>query len=68
VAGPDLQDGKPAGTVFIAVASPAGARVFGPFLFPGSREQVREATVLEALARLRAELVASGGENGATLG
>jgi PncC family amidohydrolase len=68
VAGPDLQDGKPAGTVFIAVASPAGARVFGPFRFPGSREQVREATVLEALARLRDELVASGGENKATLG
>ncbi|KAL2188513.1 putative competence/damage-inducible protein CinA [Thermothelomyces heterothallicus CBS 203.75] len=60
VAGPDLQDGKPAGTVFIAVASPGGSRVFGPFKFPGSREQVREATVLEALARLRGELVASG--------
>ncbi|KAL2125934.1 hypothetical protein VTI74DRAFT_2200 [Chaetomium olivicolor] len=52
------RDGKPAGTVFIAVASPGGSRVFGPFKFPGSREQVREATVLEALARLRGELVA----------
>ncbi|KAL2263370.1 hypothetical protein VTK26DRAFT_7091 [Humicola hyalothermophila] len=58
VAGPDPQDGKPAGTVFIAVASPEGSRSFGPFKFPGSREQVREATVLEALARLRGELVA----------
>lgn len=67
VAGPDLQDGKPAGTVFIGVASPVGSRVFGPFSFPGSREQVREATVLEALARLREELVASGGENRAEL-
>jgi len=58
VAGPDLQDGKPAGTVFIAIASPEGSHVFGPFKFPGSREQVREATVMEALARLRGELVA----------
>jgi PncC family amidohydrolase len=62
VAGPDLQDGKPAGTVYIGVAGPGGGvegalRAYGPFTFPGSRERVREATVLEALARLRAVLV-----------
>ncbi|KAK4112847.1 hypothetical protein N656DRAFT_779073 [Canariomyces notabilis] len=57
VAGPDLQDGKPAGTVFIGISSPERSRAFGPFSFPGSRERVREATVLEALARLRQELV-----------
>ncbi|KAK4129343.1 hypothetical protein N657DRAFT_630253 [Parathielavia appendiculata] len=60
VAGPDEQDGKPAGTVFIGIASHwGGSRALGPFLFPGPRERVREATVMEALARLREELVAA---------
>jgi PncC family amidohydrolase len=57
VAGPDIQDGKPAGTVFIGIAWPGGSEVFGPFKFAGSREQVREATVLEALERLRDMIV-----------
>ncbi|KAI1244856.1 hypothetical protein MGN70_014733 [Eutypa lata] len=61
VAGPDPQDGKAVGTVFIGVASPEGARAWGPFSFPGSRERVREATVVEALSRLRDVLVARGG-------
>ncbi|KAK3939201.1 competence-damaged protein-domain-containing protein [Diplogelasinospora grovesii] len=63
VAGPDLQDGKPAGTVFIGIASPEGSRAWGPFCFPGPRERVREATVIEARSRLRDALVAgrSGG-------
>ncbi|GAB1313440.1 hypothetical protein MFIFM68171_03650 [Madurella fahalii] len=64
-AGPDPQDDKPPGTVYIGIASPGGSRAFGPFGFPGSRERVREATVLEALARLRDELAARGGEKGA---
>lgn len=58
VAGPDAQDGKPVGMVFIGVASPEGAKAWGPFSFPGSRERVREATVLEALSRLREALIA----------
>ncbi|KAK0641766.1 putative competence/damage-inducible protein CinA [Cercophora newfieldiana] len=58
VAGPDPQDGKPVGMVFIGVASPGGAKAWGPFSFPGSRERVREATVLEALSRLREALLA----------
>ena len=53
VAGPDPQDGKPVGTVYIGIASPAGTKAWGPFKFPGAGERVREATVLEALARLR---------------
>ncbi|KAL2270877.1 hypothetical protein VTJ83DRAFT_248 [Remersonia thermophila] len=57
VAGPDMQDGKPVGTVYIGVASRSGSRAFGPFMFPGSRDRVREATVLEALARLREVLL-----------
>ncbi|GAB1207990.1 hypothetical protein APSETT445_006727 [Aspergillus pseudonomiae] len=58
VAGPASQDGKPVGTVYIGIASPTGTRAWGPFNFPGTRERIREATVLEALSRLREELVA----------
>jgi PncC family amidohydrolase len=53
VAGPDLQDGKPAGTVYIGFAGPRVSWASGPFFFPGGRERVREATVVEALGRLR---------------
>ncbi|KAE8361310.1 hypothetical protein BDV27DRAFT_167011 [Aspergillus caelatus] len=58
VAGPASQDGKPVGTVYIGIASPTGSRAWGPFNFPGTRERIREATVLEALSRLREELLA----------
>ncbi|RYP62787.1 hypothetical protein DL771_009563 [Monosporascus sp. 5C6A] len=61
VAGPDSQDGKPVGTVFIGIASPEGSRAWGPFSFPGSRERVREATVIEALSRLRDALAVKSG-------
>ncbi|KAK4172871.1 hypothetical protein QBC36DRAFT_304115 [Triangularia setosa] len=57
VAGPDKQDGKEVGTVYIGIASSTGSKAFGPFNFPGTRERVRQATVIEALARLREELV-----------
>jgi PncC family amidohydrolase len=67
VAGPDSQDGKPVGTVFIGIASPEGSSACGPFSFPGSRERVREATVLEALGRLREALVARSGGSGGQL-
>jgi PncC family amidohydrolase len=59
VAGPDPQDGKPAGTVYIGVASAAGSRAWGPSMFPGGREKVREAAVTEALVRLREAVVDS---------
>jgi PncC family amidohydrolase len=59
VAGPDPQDGKPAGTVYIGVASAAGARAWGPFMFPGGWEEVQEAAVTEALVRLREAVVDS---------
>ncbi|KAI1774353.1 putative competence/damage-inducible protein CinA [Hypoxylon cercidicola] len=63
VAGPDSQDGKPVGTVFIGIASPEGSRAWGPFRFPGPRERVREATIIEALSKLRDALIArSGGD------
>lgn len=51
VAGPDPQDGKPPGTVHVAVAGPAGARVESLRL-PGDRAQIRAATVRCALALL----------------
>ncbi|KUJ08253.1 putative competence/damage-inducible protein CinA [Mollisia scopiformis] len=56
VAGPATQYGKPVGTVFIGIASPKGSQAWGPFLFSGSRERIREATVVEALSRLRKAL------------
>lgn len=53
VAGPDSQDGKPVGMVFIGIASPSKTWALGPFHFPGDRQQVRQATIMEALAQLR---------------
>jgi len=58
VAGPDHQDGKPAGTVYIGIASEEGGKGHGPFRFGGGRDAVRESTVKEALALLRAALKA----------
>lgn len=58
VAGPTPQDGKAVGMVFIGIASSDGTRGLGPFHFPGTRERVREATVIEALWQLRQTLVA----------
>ncbi|KAI0098722.1 putative competence/damage-inducible protein CinA [Nemania sp. FL0031] len=54
------------GTVFISIASPYGSQSWGPFCFPGTRERVREATVVEALSKLRDALSArsNGGEMG----
>ena len=56
VAGPDPQDGKPVGTVFVAVSSAAGSHVVEPRL-SGDRAKIRRATVAEALALLRRTLV-----------
>ena len=62
VAGPDEQEEKPVGTVYIGVANADRRRWFGPFRFPGSRERVREATVIEALSLLKRELQRARGE------
>lgn len=56
VAGPSTQDNKPVGMVYIGIAGPNGSSAWGPFSFPGAREQIREATIIEALHLLR-ELV-----------
>jgi nicotinamide-nucleotide amidase len=55
VAGPDPQDGKPAGTVHIAVAGSAGA-VARSLHLPGDRPAVRAATTAAVLQLLAATL------------
>jgi len=62
VAGPTSQDGKPVGMVFIGIVSPHGSQGLGPFKFPGSRERIREATIVEALWQLRHTLRKRSGE------
>jgi len=55
VAGPDPQDGKPVGTVFVAVAGPAGATVRELGL-AGSRTEIRAETVTSVLSLLLSQL------------
>ncbi|KAK3380803.1 putative competence/damage-inducible protein CinA [Podospora didyma] len=57
VAGPAMQDGKPVGMVFIGIASVGQETcAWGPFMFPGDREAIRQATVKTALGLLRDQL------------
>ncbi len=44
VAGPDSQDGKPVGLVYIAVSGPRGEKVWEE-QFSGTRQEIREQTV-----------------------
>lgn len=67
VAGPDLQEGKPAGRVHVAVAGPEGTHV-QQLQLSGGRRQVRETTVT-AVLRLLVETLGeavhtSGGSRG----
>jgi nicotinamide-nucleotide amidase len=55
VAGPDPADGKPVGTVFVAIAAPGGT-ICRPLLLSGDREAIRAATVESALDLLIAAL------------
>jgi len=55
VAGPDPQDGQPVGTVYVAVAGPAGA-VVAPLRLAGDRTAIRQASVAAVLQLLAAEL------------
>lgn len=55
VAGPDTQEGKPAGTVFVGIAGPDGATAVALDLV-GSRYEIRDRTCAEALSALRAIL------------
>lgn len=51
VAGPDRQEGKPVGTVYVAVAGPMGTRTAALSL-SGSRGEIQDDTCREALALL----------------
>jgi PncC family amidohydrolase len=51
VAGPDEQEGRPAGTVFVGVAGPDGESVAALEL-AGSRYEIRDRTCAEALSAL----------------
>jgi competence/damage-inducible protein CinA C-terminal domain len=55
VAGPEPQDGKPVGTVHVAVAGPQGSRVSSRRL-SGGRATIRRRTVAVALELLREQL------------
>ena len=58
VAGPEPQGGKPVGTVFVAVAGPAGSTV-RKLALDGGRAAIRTATVTAALQLLAARLRAT---------
>ncbi len=52
VAGPEPQDGKPVGTVFVGVANDAGTQVFDLTL-GGARNAIRSSVVAESLVQLK---------------
>lgn len=51
VAGPDPQDGKPVGTVFVGISAHFGDYVY-PFEFAGDRQTIRAAAVVAAIDSL----------------
>ncbi|MCB5181704.1 CinA family protein [Streptomyces antimicrobicus] len=55
VAGPDPQDGQPVGTVFVAVAGPAGRKT-ARLRLNGSRAEIRRESVRNVLELLSREL------------
>lgn len=62
VAGPDLQEGRPAGTAYVAVAGPRGT-VVRELAVPGDRGAVRAGVVREALALVVRTVVADSAEH-----
>ncbi len=60
VAGPDKQDDKPVGTVYVGVAGPRGVQVHRLSL-PGDRSQIRADAARAAVQALVDELGPSGG-------
>ncbi|MEW9532228.1 CinA family protein [Microbispora sp. NPDC049125] len=63
VAGPDPQDGKPVGTVHIAVCGPGDRLWHRDLSLTGDREKIRRETCEEALGLLRGVLEANLGEH-----
>ncbi|QKW24475.1 CinA family protein [Kitasatospora sp. NA04385] len=60
VAGPDPQDGRPVGTVYVALAGPAGTEAL-PLRLSGGRDTIRRESVEAALGLLLRRLAADGG-------
>jgi nicotinamide-nucleotide amidase len=56
VAGPTEQDGKPVGTVYIALVGPADGPVVSELRLAGGRDRVRQGSVLTALDIVRRQL------------
>jgi nicotinamide-nucleotide amidase len=56
VAGPDPQDGKPVGTLYVALAGPHGEAAVTSVVLPGDRQMVRSGAVEVALRLLRDRL------------
>ncbi|MFI9720203.1 CinA family protein [Streptomyces sp. NPDC052396] len=56
VAGPEPQDGKPVGTVFVAVAGPDGRAAVRALSLAGDRERIRARSTEAVLALLLSEL------------
>jgi len=56
VAGPDEQEGKPVGTVFVGVSLPAGPAEAVELHLPGDRERVRQYAAISSLDILRRRL------------
>ncbi|MCX4473813.1 putative competence-damage inducible protein [Micromonospora sp. MW-13] len=63
VAGPEPQDGKPVGLVYVAVAGPTGAEVTRLDL-DGGRDHIRSAAVIEAFRMLAERIHAAGPATG----
>jgi competence/damage-inducible protein CinA C-terminal domain len=59
VAGPEPQDGKPVGTVYVAVSGPRGVRKVARLRLNGDRADIRRESVRSVLELLSGEL----GEN-----
>ncbi|MEU9829983.1 nicotinamide-nucleotide amidohydrolase family protein [Streptosporangium sp. NPDC048047] len=63
VAGPDPQDGKPVGTVHLAVSGSDGRVWHEDLNLAGTRDEIRRSTVIEAVDLLRRVLETSVGEH-----
>ncbi|KAB7844329.1 CinA family protein [Streptomyces mobaraensis] len=61
VAGPDPQDGKPVGTVFVAAAGPDGTCAVRELALDGGREAIRTESVRAVLGLLLDELTGNAG-------
>ncbi len=57
VAGPDVQDGQPVGTLCVGIALPDGTSFATTSMLPGLRDQMRQFSVITALDFLRRHLL-----------